>query len=369
MNLQGTIVVFLVSQSQWGLLYIVGSTSIIRNPLAMLLAGVIFIPGLAILLRKLLPSVYEDNLGTHKRNWFFYMCCLFSWSYVADLVLCLENLGYIDGYMDWYLKSGEPYLNTSFGIYINMWNAVVHYLLYLTIIYKYDNKQDYRSYGIYCMGSIIAGLFVATTGMIVGSYGNDIHPAFFLNIPYIIFPFCALIYLLKLPQHENSPVQEYPPAELRSESIGAFDIFVIGVLFASNIVGFIRGLAALGSPFPMIVYYVKEYEPYLLNPTKFGALHCLFNFVYCLPAQVILIYALVKGGGKWAEDLSTALSGAMAQGVFCYVMAATSSRTPMEFHIVSNVEFFIVLNAFTVLIPHLAMYRLKQNKSDHLKFQ
>nr|XP_039273262.1 transmembrane 6 superfamily member 2-like [Styela clava] len=369
MNLQGTIVAFLVSQSSWGLLYIVGSTSIIRNPLVMLAAGVIFIPGFAILLRKLLPSVYEDNLGTHKRNWFFYMCCLFSWSCVIDIVLCLESLGYIDGYMDFYLESGEPYFITSFGIYINMWDAVIHYILYLTIIYKYDNKQDYRSYGIYWLGSMLAGMFVLTIGAIVGSYGNDLHPAMFLNIPYIILPFCALVYLLRLPRDENSPVQEYPPAELRSKSIGAFDILVILGLIASTVIGFVRGLASLGSPFPMIVHYVKEYEPYLSDPTKFGALHCLFNFVYCLPAQVMLIYALVKGGGKWADDLSTILSGAMAQGVFFHALAAVSSLTPLEFRVVSNVEFFLVLNALIVLVPHFAMFRLKQKKNEHLKFQ
>lgn len=317
---------------------------------------------------KLLPAVYEDGQGTHKRNWFYYMMCLFSWSCVIDLILCFEALGYVEGFMDFYLENGEPYFTTSFGIYINLWDAVAHYILYLTIIYKYDNKQDYRSFGIYWLGSMLAGMFVLVIGAFVGSYGSQLHPAIILNIPYIILPFCALVYLLQLPRHEvYQPVPEHPPAESRSKSIAGLDMIILIGLITSSVFGFIRGLSALGSPLPLIVQYVMEYEPYIKDPTRFAEMHCLFNFIYCVPGQVMLAYAFAKGGQKWAEDLSVWLSGATAQGVFFHSLAALSTRTPQEFRITNNIEIFIFMNALSVVVPHLAMFRIRSSGQKHWK--
>jgi len=50
--------------------------------------------------------------------------------------------------------------------------------------------------------------------------------------------------------------------------------------------GIIRGWAAMGSPYPPAVYYVKNIEPFLIEPAKFGYVWAMAMLFLGLSYQV-----------------------------------------------------------------------------------
>lgn len=59
---------------------------------------------------------------------------LFCWTGIVDLFIGLELNGFVSNFMGFYLLEGEPYLNTSHGMFINYWDGTVQYALQLSSI-------------------------------------------------------------------------------------------------------------------------------------------------------------------------------------------------------------------------------------------
>uniref|UniRef100_A0A8C4IYK6 Transmembrane 6 superfamily member 1/2 transmembrane domain-containing protein n=1 Tax=Dromaius novaehollandiae TaxID=8790 RepID=A0A8C4IYK6_DRONO len=59
---------------------------------------------------------------------------VFAFTSAVDLVISLEEDGYVSGFVELYVREGEPYLRTAHGIMICYWDGVVHHGLYLAMI-------------------------------------------------------------------------------------------------------------------------------------------------------------------------------------------------------------------------------------------
>jgi len=82
-----------------------------------------------------------------------------------------------------------------------------------------------------------------------------------------------------------------------AKTLGAFDMFVNVILltglFITTLFGIVRGLAALNSPFPLSMKYAHLYEPYVLEPSKFGSAWILYVMTIGSLFQVIVLSCCV----------------------------------------------------------------------------
>lgn len=64
----------------------------------------------------------------------FSVFSIFSFTAVVDLFIGLELDGYVQGFMEFYLREGEPYLRSSYGTLINWWDGTGHFAMYIIMI-------------------------------------------------------------------------------------------------------------------------------------------------------------------------------------------------------------------------------------------
>ncbi|XP_009696227.1 PREDICTED: transmembrane 6 superfamily member 2, partial [Cariama cristata] len=116
---------------------------------------------------------------------------VFSFTSVVDLIISLEEDGYISGFMEVFVREGEPYLRTAHGIMICYWDGIVHYGLYLAMIAAIGQRKSYRNLGLFWLGSLMMSIVVFLLGNLIGKYSSDLSPAFLLNLPYLLIPIWA----------------------------------------------------------------------------------------------------------------------------------------------------------------------------------
>ena len=51
-----------------------------------------------------------------------------------DLFIGLELEGFVKGFMEFYLREGEPYLRSAYGNAINWWDGTGHFSMYIIMI-------------------------------------------------------------------------------------------------------------------------------------------------------------------------------------------------------------------------------------------
>ncbi|XP_050790039.1 transmembrane 6 superfamily member 2 [Gopherus flavomarginatus] len=332
--------------------YALNCGAALAHPVAIAMMGVL-------VLLILFCMAYLLGEWSQSQDPLFYVFTVFSFTSVIDLIISLEEDGYISGFMEFYLKEGEPYLRTAYGIMICYWDGIVHYLLYLAMIMAITQRKNYRTLGLYWLGSLMMSIVVFLPGNMLGKYSSEIRPSFLLNVPYILIPIWAGMRLFSQPKSLPCCTAEKVVAEQqRSLYQRPLDLGLILFLMVAVTFTFFRGLVVLDCPSDSCFDYIYQYEPYLRDPVAYPKVQMLVYMFYVLPFFCLGIYGLLRPGCTWLPDWALVFAGAVAQAQFSHVGSSLHHRTPYPYRTPEEVWWvFLLTNVLYALGPHLLAYR------------
>ena len=294
------------------------------------------------------------------------MLCFFGFTTVIDQVLALTAAKKIE-MGNFYLLFGEPYLATSHGCLACLHDGIVHFLLYLYLGVCHSQKDVisftwYQRYaGLFWFGSMMNSLHVLFPGVFSGIMGAQTELSILFNVPFFFFP---LWYGIKT--FAASPPFKLPQIK-QNFLFRLLDFISVGWFLFISLFSFVRLFAALGSPYPPAVWWVREVEPILSNPQKFPALQMIVYVFWGTPLSGILASAhwnAATNGNipKWIGDVASILAGAVVQGQSCFLGAAMLNdvmvETPNFVPIPKQYEtLFWTLNLLIVAVPMYSFLR------------
>ncbi|XP_037106288.1 transmembrane 6 superfamily member 2 [Syngnathus acus] len=348
--------VFLFSFSALGILYCMNAVPALQEPY------VILVIGIAVLVLVFIFYLLITR-GNPPKDVLFFVFAEFSFTCIIDLTSALEYDGVISGFMEFYRKTGEPYLGTAYAIMMCYWDGIAHFIMYLVMIGRIVDRKGYRTLGLFWAGSLCANMSVFITGIVAGKYGAEIRPAFWLNFLFLAMPAWGAVTLFARPK-DRPLIGGYNAQQAQSMKLiwRPLDMMLVLLLLAAMAFTVLRGLVALDSPLGVCSLYVKHYEPYLRDPAGYPRVMMLHLFFYGLPLLAAFVYGLLKPGCTWMPDWTVYFSGAMIQCQWAHIGGSLHNHTKTPFRIQNDV-FWPVLaaNVLYAITPLLVALRVRSN--------
>ncbi|NXK43435.1 TM6S2 protein, partial [Piprites chloris] len=331
---------------------ITGATALADNPPLLVLTVLLVLIGLfSIILFVSGLSHFQDPL--------FCVFVVFSFTSAIDLIIALEEDGFISGFTEVYVREGEPYLRTAHGIMICYWDGIVHYGLYLTMVAAIGHRKNYRSLGLFWLGSLLMSIVVFLLGNMIGKHSSELSPSFLLNLPYVLLILWAGVRLFQQPKEllclspEKVAEEQSKPLYRRPQ-----DVALVLVLLLMASFTFFRGMVVLDCPADSCFEYIYQHEPYLRDPVAYPKVQMLIYMFYALPFFLLCIYGLVLPGCSWLPDWSLVFAGAVAQAQFSHLGSSLHARTPFPYQTPDDVLWsFLLSNILYALGPQLLVLR------------
>ncbi|XP_049582831.1 transmembrane 6 superfamily member 2b isoform X2 [Syngnathus scovelli] len=348
--------VFLFSFSALGILYCMNAIPALQEPY------VILVIGITVLVLVFIFYILITR-GNPPKDVLFFVFAEFSFTCIIDLTSALEYDGVISGFMEFYRKTGEPYLGTAYAIMMCYWDGIAHFIMYLVMIGRIVDRKGYRTLGLFWAGSLCANMSVFITGIVAGKYGAEIRPAFWLNFLFLAMPAWGAVTLFARPK-DRPLIGGYNAQQAQSMKLiwRPLDMMLVLLLLAAMAFTVLRGLVALDSPLGVCSLYVKHYEPYLRDPAGYPRVMMLHMFFYGLPLLAAFVYGLLKPGCTWMPDWTVYFSGAMIQCQWAHIGGSLHNHTKTPFRIPNDV-FWPVLaaNLLYAITPLLVALRVRSN--------
>lgn len=347
---------FLFSLSALGVLYTMNTMPELQEPYVILYVGA------AVLVVVLLLYILVTWRSPPK-DLLFFAFAEFSFTCIIDLVSALEYDGWTSGLMEFYQKTGEPYLGTAYAIMMCYWDGIVHFIMYLIMISRIYERKNYRSMGLFWAGSLVANMSVFIIGIVVGEFGTDIRPAFWLNFPFLLVPVWGAITLFSRPKSKQL-TGGYTAMWIQNFKLiwRPQDLLLVLAMTLAIVFTIFRGMVALDAPLEACAIYLKQYEPYLKDPVGFPRVMMLFFMFYGVPVLGAMIYGLVEPGCNWVPDLSVFFAGAMAQCGWAHIGGVLHPRTMAPYRIPGEAMIpVLAVNLLYAALPQIVAMRCTEN--------
>ncbi|XP_029003998.1 transmembrane 6 superfamily member 2b [Betta splendens] len=354
--------VFLFSFSALGVLYAMNTVPEFQEPYVILAIGV------AVLVVVFL-FYYVITRGNPPKDLLFFVFAEFCFTCVIDLTSALEHDGIVSGFMEFYQKTGEPYLGTAYAIMMCYWDGIVHFALYLMMISRITDRKAYRTLGLFWAGSLCANMSVFIAGIVAGKYGSDIRPAFWLNFVFLLVPIWGAVTLFRRAK-DRPLIGGYNAFNVQTMKLiwRPVDLLLVLLLLAAMAFTVLRGLVALDSPLEACSVYLKHYEPYLQDPAGYPRVTMLNLFFYGLPLLGAFVYGLLQPGCTWMSDWTVFVAGAMIQCQWTHVGGSLHPRTAPPFRVPAEALWpVLAANLLYAAVPVMVALRVHSNPYFFLK--
>ncbi|XP_012671050.2 transmembrane 6 superfamily member 2b [Clupea harengus] len=346
------ICVFLFSLTALPVLYTMNNVPAYQEPLVILEIGVAVLVAVFFL-------VYLATRFNPPKDPFFYVFAEFSFTCIIDLVSAMEYDGFASGLMEFYQRTGEPYLGTSYAIMMCYWDGITHFLMYLVLVRRMSKKKPYRSLGLFWAGSLLSNMVVFVAGIAIGKYGLEIRPAFWLNMPFLLVPVWGAVSFFRRPRDPTTiTLSKIERKHKLSLVWRPLDLLLSVGLCAAMAFTLFRGLVVLGCPLEEFTSYPTKYEPYLNDPVAYPRVMMLCFLFYALPLLGAFVYGLRTPGCTWMLDWTVFVAGAMTQCQWCHIGASLHPRTAAVYHIPeSSMVPVLLVNVLYAAVPLLLAKR------------
>ncbi|XP_070545467.1 transmembrane 6 superfamily member 2-like isoform X2 [Ptychodera flava] len=278
---------------------------------------------------------------------------------MVDLITSLEIDGFIQGFMEVYLKEGEPYLKTAHCTLACYYDGTVHLVMYVVLAIRCLQNQDNRNLGLYWCGSMANIVLVFLLGNVIGKYSDDVKMSYLLTIPYMIVPVVVAMVLMRRPRRQMKLNKEQVKFIQEQDILTRpLDILLITYLLFAIFIASLRGLAALDCTWPSVQGYLARFEPYIGDPVGYPRIQMLMYLLYYVPYYAATICGLVIPGQEWMLDWSILHAGATSQAQVIHICASFHKRTLSSFRPPPpGRKGFLLVNMSLQLVPQILAWR------------
>lgn len=292
-----------------------------------------------------------------RRSPYLIFFSIFAFATMLDLLIALSLLGYTD-LMTAYFETGEPYLKSSYGMAVNLWDGTAHLALYVAMTYYLVRGESHRKTALFWSGSIMSACIVYMYANLIGEYAEHIEASYVLNVPFMIVP---VFYAWKVIAEDDTSV-----APARGPVSPMDWVLALALMTLATVCAF-RMLAVLNPEVSLTQGWVTDVEPYLLNPSRYPQMQMLAYGQALMPFAVLATIAIWRRPSRGIAIWAWLFAGFAAQGQFGHIVGSlhAGALNPAQAVGEGRELMFWLANVLVAIVPLWFAVRYEQKLAGH----
>jgi hypothetical protein len=267
--------------------------------------------------------VFRHLPANIRRSPFLILFAVFAFATMLDLLIALSLLGVTD-VMNSYFETGEPYLKSSYGMAVNLWDGTAHLAMYVGMSYYLAKGLPHRKLALFWTGSLMSACVIYMLANLIGEYAEHIEPSYLMNVPFMLVP---IFYAWKILDEDTTQA-----APTRAP-LGGQDYILALALLALAFLCAYRFLVVI-NPTVSLTQGWAAMEPYLLVPSRYPEIQMIAYGTTLMPFTVLAAMSLWRKPSRGIAIWAWLFAGFVAQGQFGHVIgnlhASSDPRYAMD---------------------------------------